>query len=550
MAKATLADGRVIKFPDGLPPDRVRMIIQKASGQSPQVEQSAPMQYSHWATPDEAIDFMLAGAPTKLNAALLGGIDSTVDFVKGKGFNYSGNYNKALDWIRAGQENWREENPVKSAIGKGTGLALGVGLLPGIGTGVKGAIGTGALYGGATGALQDADSMKERAQNTAIGGATGAAMGGLLAGAAKGFNKLRTPNPVSDEQQRLTSILSREGVDLTAGQKTGSENLRYLESELGGSKAAKMMEKQAGQFTAAALKKAGISSNRATPDVIDNAFTGVGKQFDDLAVRNTLVPDVQLSDDLTKIVGEYSDLVGAEAKPVVMKSASNVFDILSNSGQMTGAEFQAASSAIKSSARKVAHPETKIALNDLAHALDDAMERSISKTNPQDLGAFGKVRNQYRNLLVVEQAATGAGQNTAQGFISPSQLRQATLTKHGRRNYAKGKGDYANLARAGEAMMKPLPNSGTAGRTWARNVGASLPATIGTMAGSPFGIPGMLAGGLLGAASPRVAGAGLLSKPVQAYLSRQGGGSISPEVARRLAAEAGLLGGDMLLSSP
>ena len=83
MAKATLADGRVIKFPDGLPPDRVRMIIQKASGQSPQVEQSAPMQYSHWATPDEAIDFMLAGAPTKLNAALLGGIDSTVDFVKG-----------------------------------------------------------------------------------------------------------------------------------------------------------------------------------------------------------------------------------------------------------------------------------------------------------------------------------------------------------------------------------------------------------------------------------------------------------------------------------
>ena len=312
---------------EGLTAEKLRASSQVQQAARPQ---PAPMQQSPWDTSSEAIDFMLAGAPTKLNAALLGGIDSTVDFVKGKGFNYSDNYNKALDWQRGSQENWRKENPVKSAVGKGTGLALGVGLLPGIGTGVKGAIGTGALYGGATGALQDADSMKERAQNTAIGGATGAAMGGLLAGGAKMVNKALKPLPVSQEQQRLTSILSREGVDLTAGQKTGSENLRYLESELGGSKAANMMEKQAEQFTAAALKKAGISSNRATPDVIDKAFTDVGKQFDDLATRNTLVPDVQLSDDLTKIVGEYNDLVGTEAKPVVMKAAANVFDILSN----------------------------------------------------------------------------------------------------------------------------------------------------------------------------------------------------------------------------
>ena len=32
MAQATLSDGRIIRFPDGLPPERVKMIIQKASG--------------------------------------------------------------------------------------------------------------------------------------------------------------------------------------------------------------------------------------------------------------------------------------------------------------------------------------------------------------------------------------------------------------------------------------------------------------------------------------------------------------------------------------
>ena len=38
-----------------------------------------------------------------------------------------------------------------------------------------------------------------------------------------------------------------------------------------------------------------------------------------------------------------------------------------------------------------------------------------------------------------------------------------TVTQN-RRAYARGQGDFADLARAGEGVMKPLPNSGTAPR--------------------------------------------------------------------------------------
>jgi hypothetical protein len=60
MAKATLKDGRVIKFPDGLPPDRVKMIIQKASKQQQTAQPEAPL---NWAdVPGQALQNAPASA--------------------------------------------------------------------------------------------------------------------------------------------------------------------------------------------------------------------------------------------------------------------------------------------------------------------------------------------------------------------------------------------------------------------------------------------------------------------------------------------------------
>jgi hypothetical protein len=154
------------------------------------------------------------------------------------------------------------------------------------------------------------------------------------------------------------------------------------------------------------------------------------------------------------------------------------------------------------------------------------MERSIGRNNPSDLGAFQEVRRQYRNMLPLEKAATGAGEDAALGLVSPSQLRNAVVQQN-RRAYARGQGDYADLARAGEAIMKPLPNSGTAPREYMMKLPERLLAAtgIGTGMGATAGGPvGAGIGAAAGAGSvvlPPIMGSMLMSQAGQAWLANQ-----------------------------
>jgi hypothetical protein len=134
-------------------------------------------------------------------------------------------------------------------------------------------------------------------------------------------------------------------------------------------------------------------------------------------------------------------------------------------------------------------------------------------------------------MLTLERAVTGAGENAAQGLISPSQLRNATVNTQGRRNYARGTGDFAELARAGEGVMKPMPNSGTAGRFRAQNVGAGVLSTLGAVGGTSMGGPVTgIAGAAVGAMAPRVIGQLMMSPAGQAYLRNQVlRGGLNPE---------------------
>lgn len=345
----------------------------------------------------------------------------------------------------------------------------------------------------------------------------GALVGGVAPDMAR---RAFTPFPVNQERQRLLGILDDEGIDLTAGQRTGRAGLKYAEAELGSGPANQVMERQGEQFTAAALARAGINANRATPQVIDEAFTRIGNQFDDLARRNNLAPDAQIATDVATAVTDYTALVPAAAQPnAVQQFANDLLGVAQNG--LTGAQYQAFRSRLTTLARGSSDPQLRGVYQNFANALDDAMERSLAASGSPDLGAWQATRGQYRNMLVLEQAATGAGEKAAEGIISPSQLRNATVQKHGRRNYARGDGDFADLARAGEATMKPLPNSGTAGRLNAQQLGTGLTTLLGSLAGSGGGPYGMAIGGLLGLGAPMAAGRALMSRPVQAYLANQ-----------------------------
>lgn len=351
-----------------------------------------------------------------------------------------------------------------------------------------------------------------------------------LAGAVAGsvvpsiLGRAVTPLPISAERQGLINTLNQEGIGLTAGQTTGSKGLRWMESQLGnlplsGGRSAATMDRQGEQFTQAVLARAGENATRATPEVIDNAFRRIGADFDGLAARNTLMGDAHLGNDLVNIERQYMSVTPPSARaPIVSTTIREVGDaIAANQGTLHGEAYQALSSRLAAAARKTNDPQLKEAVSGVRNALDAAMERSIAATNPADLGAWREARNQYRNMLVIEKAATGAGENAAQGLISPSHLRNAVVGQS-RRGYARGQGDFADLARAGEAIMKPLPDSGTAARAYAQG----FPAMLGAVGGGAglAGAPGALAG--LGAVvAPPIAGRALMSGPVQAYLRNQ-----------------------------
>lgn len=363
--------------------------------------------------------------------------------------------------------------------------------------------------------------------------------GALLAGSSPSMlRRAITPLPISPERTALVDSLRHEGVDLTAGQTTGSNTLRYAESELGGASARHFMENQGEQFTHAALTRAGIDAPRATPEVMDHAFTRIGNQFQNLAARNNLPPDARLATDVASTVTDYAALVPAASRaPIVQNLAQDLVNAAQHG--MAGDAYNSITSRLARMARNNKDPQLADALREMRHSLDNAMERHLTATNSPDLPAWREARNQYRNMIVLEKAASGSGENAAQGLISPSALRNATVVEHGRRSYVRGQGDFADLARAGEATMKPLPQSGTAPRTAVRAVGTSIPTILGVLAGSHAGTEGAILGGMAGAAVPSAVGKLLLSKLGRGYLGNQllpGRSKISPTLVRALIA--------------
>jgi hypothetical protein len=351
------------------------------------------------------------------------------------------------------------------------------------------------------------------------GGVAGALAPGMI---TRGI----TPNPSTPERRNNVAVLDREGVPMTAGERTGSQKLRYAESNTehtvgGGGRFANLKEAQGDAYTAAVLRRVGEDAPRATGPVIDRAFNRIGQQFDDLASRNTLSADQRFVQDLGTVVSEYQFLTPriTGQKSVVENVIEDIAEKMhSNGGVLAGPAYQSIRSRLDKAARASKQdPQLADALMGIRNSLDDAMERSIGATNAADVGAWREVRNQYRNMLVVERAATGAGEAASNGIISPAQLRAAVRAQN-MRAYARGQGDFADLARAGEAVMKPMAQSGTAPRVGMNQAFAGVGAAGGALIAGP---PGAFLGAMVPLAAPPLSARALMSPAVQNYLSNQ-----------------------------
>lgn len=540
MIEVELPDGSIVEFPDGTPPNVMRTALIRASQTNVAVDPATNQ-------PAGVPEFKPVGVdnynPTtglvgpdygKAGSAAMGASDAVTFSFGDELASYVGSAisgqprDKVLAEMRGNAAQAQEQNPGSYLAGQvGGGLAQGV-ATGGAGFGAnaaraggtlgKVAVGSaldGALYGAAYGS-GSADEGDRLAGGT-TGGLTGMFIGGaaplVAAGGSKLVQKAISPFKSSPEREAAVKLLAQEGVPVTAGQRTGSTALRYAESELGGSKAANLIDAQSEAFTDAAMRRAG-GSGRATSDNMSRLKGQISKQFEDLSKRNTLTVDRGIVGDMNAAYAEYARVLPAEQRQIFTELGDGIVQrFKSGKGTISGEDYQTIRSRLSRMANNYRQrdPEFSEAIRGLRNALDSGMDRSIK---PGDAGAWAQARKRYGNLKTLEKAAVGGGEESALGLISPAQLRIAAAQGN-RGAYARGDNDFADLAKAGQAVMTKLPNSGTASRSAIRSLG--VPGASAGIGGVIAGIPGAVAG----AAVPFAAGRALMSKPVQNYLGNQ-----------------------------
>jgi len=295
-------------------------------------------------------------------------------------------------------------------------------------------------------------------------------------------------------------VLEKEGIPLTAGQRTGSKPLQWIESNaadmpLVGGQAAKLQTNATDalaravterMFDPTQLAKRGVPEgvNLPDPSVFTQGRQSLKDEFNRLASGNQLRSDPQLQKDLLAAQTKYEANVLPSQRTKDIEHFRNDFvdKLVAGGGQVPGGVYQTQRSRLGSAAQGMQDVERASALRDMKSALDQAMERSLS---PRDAIAWRLNNQRYANMKQVGVPLAAAGGET----ISPLKLAQAARSGRAEQ-YAAQQGNMDELANAAAMVMKPLPQSGTAPRLNASQM----------FAGGTGGVTGALVGGPLGAA--------------------------------------------------
>lgn len=331
--------------------------------------------------------------------------------------------------------------------------------IPGVNT-----VGGAAALGAATGLIAPSESTGETVMN--VGG--GALMSG---GAQKLANALTNPvkSSLSPEQIRLATVAQNEGIPLSASQQTGNKVLRALDAAFenipstAGAQAAQQAD-QTAAFTAAALKRAGIQGNSATPDVLLAQKKALGKTFEDIAGRNVLKLDQTVINDITDVVNNASRRLTPDQAGTVARTVDDILSQVNANGAIAGTQYQGWRSELGRLAR--GNDAQAHFFGQLKKALDKGFSSQISGA---DDAAWKAASREYGNLKTVTDAMGGQGINPASGNVQPAQLARALSNSVGREGKALGRGDLNDVVRVGSTFLSDkVPDSGTAQRLMAQ----------------------------------------------------------------------------------
>lgn len=361
---------------------------------------------------------------------------------------------------------------------------------------------------------------------------------GLLAGPAAG--KIITPAaPARPAYAAAVDTLQREGIPLTAGARTGSNTLKWMEgsaADMPGSagRAADLNARTANAFDRAITERLYDRRELTARDVPADvnlpdrrvAVAGPASLSDtyNRINANDFVSNAQLHNRMTAAQNEYERLVQPHNRNANVENTRNdiVNRLVAGQGRMAGDEYQAIRSQIGDAERASTNSRETTALRELKAALDQAMAAGLP---PADAAALALTNRRFANMKQLDPAVAAAGEN-----LSPQRVAQ-TVRSGRAANYAAQRGDLDELAKAAGMVIKPMPNSGTAARLgWQNLFGVVGSALTGGVVG---GIPGAL-GGLAVGAVPMAVSRAVVSRPGQAYLGNQ----VLPQNARDIVTQA------------
>lgn len=399
-----------------------------------------------------------------------------------------------------------------------------------------------------------------------------------------------------DRQALIDELKKEGITDLTSGQQRGNEGLSRMETLAGnslfaGNKAQNVAENQKRQLTQALLKRFDAEGEAATPDVINNARDRLIEQRDKIAKNLPVRFTKDLGDNLVKIEQDaFNEGFNPDEMRRITQNIENVrngfvtkapkggldrtiAEMRANAGTAPPASLEAAlqQGVNKINATPTGNPATGVmsgktyqalthynsALSNLQRetngnlsrygsrirdALDDAMASTASVRGTREgvgrrqaLADLSEWRRKWRTMLITSKAVASGGADAAKGLVSPAQLRmQLSGTPKDKELYARSSGSQGlnDLSRAANAIMTPLPNSGTPAGMQAlenlnlastlRGVGEGAKAAGGAYAGgTAFGPIGAVVGAIGVPLSHGLIGRALHSQPVRNYLTGQ-----------------------------
>lgn len=318
----------------------------------------------------------------------------------------------------------------------------------------------------------------------------GAILGGVGANMAENFAR-RTISPGGGaDPTRLAEAqaLRDQGIPVTAGQATGRAGIIGSEADTAAGQAiagAAPNSEQAKAFTRAAMRHIGVADDLASPQAMSAAKSDIISRMEGALQGVDVPPSMPLSLKMADAVMYYDSMTPSNDQiPLIRNIIAEINDAARNGTSLSGPQLAAWRSNL---GELLYHPNVGVSGTAymLRSAIDDAIENSMkAMRQPGRFAAWREARDQYRNLLAIQDALKVTRATGIEGIITPKDL-MASLAKQDKSGVVMGnRGDIADLARSGMSMLAPLPKEGSHGFVdrMVRNTGP-----LATAAGAGFG---------------------------------------------------------------